>query len=400
MAGQLIKRGGAWLVRVYLGRDEETGKRRYHNKTIHGRKKDAQAYLNKALRERDTGDFTEPSRESLSKYLDRWLETAAKPSVRPRTFADYEGIVRRYLKPELGSYALGSVSPVAIQALYTKMMAPEDDGGMGLSARSVRYAHAVLHRALQKAVKWRLISRNPAADVVEDLPRLEEKEMAAWGKEEARRFLAAARSRPADPAVVERDGHDPNEGREDRWLALWTVLLSTGLRPGEALALKWTDLEGNNLRIRRTLVRRGGAKGWRFEEPKTDRSRRVVSLPASTVDALRRHRVRQAEEKLAAGVAYEDQGLIFATSTGAPPDQTTLSRRYFRPLLELAGLPRVRMYDLRHSAATLLLVAGVHPKIVSERLGHSTITLTIDTYSHVMPHMQEEAAAKIEAMLG
>lgn len=255
------------------------------------------------------------------------------------------------------------------------MQEPKPDG-MELSARTVRYAHAVLHTALEQAVRWRLLAHNPAKVV--DLPRQVRREMQALTPAEASRFLDAAKA--------------------DRWHALWVLLVTTGLRPGEALGLKWSDLDGGTIQVQRVVVERTG-KGWALEEPKTSRSRRTVSLPASTVRALHSHRAKQAEAKLAAGPEHVDRGLIFATSTGAPERQSNLFRRHFKPLLKAAGLPNVRMYDLRHTAATLLLAAGENPKIVSERLGHSTITLTMDTYSHVLPEMRQQTAERLEGML-
>jgi integrase len=376
MAGHITPRGErTWQVRIFLGYDPETGKRLNHNKTVHGSKKDAQQYLNKVLREKDTSTFVEPTRQTVKAFLNQWLDTTAKARLRARTLDDYRGIANRYLIPALGTRPLGKLTPADIQALYTKMQEPKPDG-MELSARTVRYAHAVLHTALEQAVRWRLLGHNPAKVV--DLPRQARREMQALTPAEATRFLDAAKA--------------------NRWHALWVLLVTTGLRPGEALGLKWDDLDGGTIQVQRVVVERTG-KGWALEEPKTSRSRRTVSLPASTVRALHSHRAKQAEAKLAAGPEYEDRGLIFATSTGAPERQSNLFRRHFKPLLKAAGLPNVRMYDLRHTAATLLLAAGENPKIVSERLGHSTITLTMDTYSHVLPEMRQQTAERLEGML-
>jgi len=357
-------------VRVFLGRDSTTGKRRYHNKTVHGTKKDAQRYRNKVLREKDLGTFVEPSRLLLDEYLDRWLKTSAQGRVSDRTFVDYTGQLRRYVRPVLGRYRLSELSPLVIQDVYSAMLA------RGLSARTIRFTHAILSQALEQGVKWQMLPANPARHV--DLPKQRKKEMRALSKDEVTRFLDAAAG--------------------DRWYALWELLITSGLRPGEALGLKWDDLHENRIRIQRTLTRRSDG-GWAFKEPKTPKSRRSIPLPPSTLMALRGHRARQAEERLAASDSYRDGGLIFSTSTGAPCDLPNLTKNHFKPLLATAGIPSIRFYDLRHTAATLLLSAGVNPKIVSERLGHSTITLTLDTYSHVLPDMQEETAEKIEALL-
>jgi integrase len=374
MAGQIIKRGErTWLVRVFLGRDPHTGKRRYHNHTVKGSKKDAQRYVNGVLREIDMGTFVEPTRMTLNGYLDHWLENAARPRVRERTFDSYEALLDKHVRPKLGDRRLSLLTPLEIQDLYTGMQEA------GLSPRTVRYVHAVLSSALKQAVKWRMISQNPASYV--DLPRLKKIEMKSFSPEEADRFLKAA--------------------AEDRWGTLWTVALTTGMRPGEYLALRWpdVDLKAGTVTIKRALVRRKDG-GWAFEEPKTARSRRTIPLPPSAVAALVEHKRRQAEERLAKGPAYKNQDLVFATSTGSPLDQINLLRRHFRPLLKAAGLPTTfRVYDLRHTCATLLLAAGENPKVVSERLGHASVALTLDIYSHVLPSMQQQAAERLEAIL-
>ena len=371
MAGQIVSRGPKkWLVRVYLGRDG-AGKRRYHNKTIHGTKKDAERYKTKVMRDRDTGELVELSRKPLGEYLSEWLESVAKPRVKARTLQSYREMANLYLLPALGHHRLGSITPMDIQACYSGML------DRGLSARTVRYAHAVLRSALDQAVKWNLLSRNPATLV--SLPRMVRAESRALSPKEAQAFLAAA--------------------QEDRWHALWVVLVATGLRPGEAMGLKWPDLVNNRLHIQRVLV--PGSKGtWRFADPKTARSRRSVTLPEIATQALRQHRVDQAREKLAAGGSYHDNGLVFAGVTGEPVDMRSLTRNHFHRILEKAGLPKIRLYDLRHTSATLLLAAGEHPKIVSERLGHSSVMLTLDTYSHVLPDMQARAAEKMDLLLG
>lgn len=396
MAGQLIPRGeNTWLLRVFRGRDGN-GKRKYLNKTLHGTKKQAQAELNKLLHQHDTGSLAEPSKQTLREYLRHWLEAAAKPRLRARTYRDYENIIRRYLDGDMANLRLHQVNPMIIQKLYS------DLGEQELSARTIRYAHAVLHSALEQAVRWRLLQNNPAAAV--ELPRLRRREMTALSPDQAATFLAVARSRPADPKFVEKYGSDYREGDENRFLALWVLLVTTGLRPGEALAVRWSDLEGDRLRIQRALVKRSGVHTdgghWHFEEPKTSRSRRVVALPRMTVQALAAHRRRQAEEKLAADPGtYLDRDLIFATEIGGPVDIKNLTTRHFKPLLKLAKLPEIRLYDLRHTHATLSLAAGDNPKIVSERLGHSTITLTMDTYSHVLPDMQAASAERMDQLL-
>lgn len=369
--GQIIEKGkNRWLVRVPLGRDPQTGTRRYHNKTIHGTKREAQKYRTQVLTELDHGTHVEENRMTVWECLAMWLTTVAAPRVSSRTYSDYRANLERYIKPKLGERRLQELRPFEIQSVYAAMLE------RGLSPRTVRAAHAPMRSALENAVKWQLIARNPAKLV--DLPKRDRTERRVLTSDEARNFLAAA--------------------REDRLHALWVVLISTGLRPGEALALKWTDLDEDRLRVQRNL-RRTKNGGWELADPKTPGSRRTVTLPESALSALTAHRTAQARERLKLGPDYQDLDLIFCTAKGTPLDIPGITRRHFRPLLEAAGLPPIRLYDLRHTCATLLLAANVHPKVVTERLGHSSVTLTMDTYSHVLPTMQDGPAEQLERLL-
>ncbi|MDY6827584.1 MAG: site-specific integrase [Bacillota bacterium] len=363
MPGQIIKKGPKkYLVRVYLG--EVDGKRKYLNKTIHGNKDNARQYVNKIIYERDIGTYTAPSKELLSSYLDTWAETALKARVRERTYLDYMDRLRLYVKPEIGHLRLHKITPENIQALYNKMLEK------GLSSRSVRYTHTILKNALDQAVKWGKLYRNPCALV--DLPRQKKEEMKTLTPAQAVKFIEAAAESP--------------------WKALFTLLLASGMRPSEALALKWSDIdfEKKRVTVNRSLTRpRGG--GWRLQELKTSGSRRTVPLPATVINDLREHKNNQKIVKL--------DGFVFSAKGGEPAHEGNISRRHFKPLLREAGLPDIRLYDLRHTCATLLLAAGENPKVVSERLGHAGITLTLDTYSHVLPDMQDRATAKLEKML-
>ncbi|MHB1418187.1 MAG: tyrosine-type recombinase/integrase [Bacillota bacterium] len=371
MAGQIISRGkDKWLVRVFVARDED-GHRKYHNKTITGNKKAAQAYLNSVLRDKDMGTFREPSKETLNKYLNQWLTAAVKARVKEKTYRSYEEVLRLYIRPILGDTKIAKLSPIEIQAVYNTL------GEKGLSARTVRYAHSVLRNALEQAVRWQMIPQNPILYV--DLPRQQKVEMHALSPKEARRFLEAA--------------------SYSKLQALFILMVTTGLRPGEALGLQWQDVDFDQGRIhvQHSLSRTKDV--WRLEEPKTPRSRRSIPLPKSVVLDLKAHRKGQAEEKLKAE-QYDDYGFVFAASNGQPLHERNIVRREFKPLLKIARLPdTIRLYDLRHTCATLLLAAGENPKVVSERLGHASVTLTLDTYSHVLPDMQRGAADKLEEML-
>jgi integrase len=375
MAGQIIKRGeNVWQVRISLGRDPNTGTRRYHNHTIRGTKKDAQKYLNGILRDIDMGTFVEPSGKTLDQYLNDWLETSAKSRIGENTFRTYTDYLKRYVRPTLGAYKLSSIQPLNIQELYTQM---QDDG---LSARTVRYAHAILSSALKQAVKWRLLQVNPASFV--DLPRQKRQEMQVLTPKQVGLFLKAT------------DG--------DRYAVLFAFALATGMRPSEYLALQWkdVDLKAGTVIVQRSLVRLN--KEWKFAETKTARSRRTIPLPKTVTRQLKSHKQRQAAERLKAGSGYNNNDLVFATQSGLPVNLHNLLHQNFKPILVKAKLPKIiRLYDLRHTCATLLMGAGENPKVVSERLGHASIALTLDVYSHVLPTMQEKAAERLElAMFG
>ena len=375
MAGQIIKRGEkTWIVRIFMGRDGN-GKRRYLNKTIRGTKKAADTYLNKTLTEISAGTFVESSPTTVREYLDKWLETAARPRLRDNTYREYTGLIERYVKPSLGPMLLSEMRPLEVQNFYVELTEKE------LSPRTVRFTHSVLTSAFKQAVRWRLLAHNPCDSA--ELPRKASAEMQSLTPAEAARFLKEAES--------------------DRWSALFVLALATGLRPSEYLGLKWSDidLERGIINVQRSLHWRSYKAGdWYFAEPKTPRSRRRIPLPASVLRSLVEHRRHQAEERLKAGPDYKNLDLVFATGEGQPLIRLNVVQKHFKPILERAELPAtLRLYDLRHSCATLLLAANENPKVVSERLGHASITLTMDTYSHVMPDMQQGASDKLEQML-
>ena len=372
VAGQVIPRGKqTWLVRVFLGRDTVTGKRRFFNQTVHGRKRDAVELCTRLLRERDTGRLAEPTRESVSEFLDRWIAT--KVRLRERTRADYKSLIDRHLRPRLGPVRLSRLTSAQIQAVCGKLLAA------GLSPRTIKYVHDVLRMALNHAVRTGVLARNPT-DLVE-LPQLTRGRAQSLSPNQVAVFLEYA--------------------REDRYYALWLLLVTSGLRPSEALGLRWSDidLERRTLVVRRVLVRVPGMP-YSFEDPKTRLSARTVALLPTAVSALKRHRIQQAEVRLASGPdGYENQDLVFAAGNGAPLDYRVIVRRHFKLLVRRAGLPPFRPYDLRHTSATLALVIGTPVKVVMEQLGHSTVKQTLDTYQHVLPNMQERAAEALEAFL-
>lgn len=373
-AGQLIQRGkDSFLLRVFLGRDATTGRRLYRNVSFRGNKTAAQKKLNSLLRDGDLGLLIEPARTTVGEYLDQWIESAAKVRVRPRTLQGYEELLDRYIRPSLGNCRLAKLTPLEIQRTYARLLE------QGLSPKTVRHAHGVLRAALNQAIKWRLLVANPALAV--ELPKLRKKEMAALSPAQAVCFLRHA--------------------ADDRLGALFALALTTGMRPGEYLGLQWSDvdLKKGVVVVRRTLVPSPDG-GWDFAEPKTAQSARTIPIPKSVSLALVEHRNAQNEEKRKANDKYEDHDLVFAGPKGHAIQLRNLVNRHLKPILEAAKLPKTfRLYDLRHSCATLLLAQGEHPKVVSERLGHASVTLTLDTYSHVLPTMQQQAAERLEKVL-
>lgn len=367
--GTIVGRGTSrWLVRVSLGQDTN-GRRVRINRTVYGTKADAHKQLTMMLKGADDGVSITPNRATLGEWLNEWLGTWCK-KVSGRTRDDYTRIVRRYFPRTLLVKKLQAITDTDVQDLLNKMTE------RGLAPRTVRYAHATIRRALYVAMLHGRLTRNVARFV--EPPQLEHREMRAFDPASARLFLDAAQG--------------------TRYEALWHVLLTGGLRPSEAFGLRWSDVSDTQLHIQRSLVRFPGGE-WRLLEPKTKRSRRVVVLPASAARSLQKHRVRQAEERLKLGADYQDSGFVFTTEFGGPLHLNNLSVRHFKPLLKRAGLPDMRLYDLRHSAATLRLANGDNSKVVQEMLGHASVVLTLDTYSHVLPDMQAASAARLEEML-
>ncbi|MGI8913342.1 MAG: tyrosine-type recombinase/integrase [Chloroflexota bacterium] len=313
-------------------------------------------------------------KETVEAFLTRWLD-AIRATLRPRTASVYADYVRLHIHPELGRHRLVALRPEHIQALYAHKLAA------GLAPATVRKIHSILHRALHDAVRWNAVPRN-VADAV-DAPTVRRKELHPPAAAELRHLLAVA------------------VAANDPFAALWATAIYSGCRLGELLGLTWPDLDlaTGSLTVRRTLIACKGTEPV-FGEPKTQRSRRNVTLPVEAVEVLSTYRQAQVERRLLLGPDYGQHDMVFASATGSPLIARNVQRA-FKLALRRADLPAtVRFHDLRHAAATMLLQAGVHPKVVSERLGHSTITLTLDTYSHVVPGLDADAANRLARVLG
>ncbi len=340
------RKDGLWVgqYRVHTG-----GGAKY--KYIYGRDREAVAQrLTKAMANRDSGLVFESGSITLSRYLDQWLK-AIQGTISVGSWKQYETVTRLHVKPTLGKLKLDRLSALHVQTLYREKL------DSGLSPRRVIYVHVTLHKALKQAVRWSLIPRN-VVDAVEP-PRFKKQEISPLDEKQVRKLLQSAKG--------------------NRLEALYVLAVTTGMRQGELLGLQWkdVDLDSGTLRINRTIF--GGV----VSPPKTTKSRRSIKLTDLALQALKNHE-RKSE-------------WVFSTRSGKPIDCTNLTKQSWKPLLKEAGLPDKRFHDLRHTAATLLLTKGVHPKIVQEMLGHSSISITLDTYSHVLPNMQGEAVKAMDS---
>ncbi len=366
--GSIIRyKDGRWCGRYWTQTTDGKKKR----VAIYGRtKSEVRIKLTKAMAERDAGLAFEVKNLTLKEYLSRWLSNSVRDSVRQRTYERYEQLTRDHINPALGRMKLKSLTPAHLQGLYREKL------DSGLSPRTVRYIHCTLHKALKQAVKWGLIPRNVAEAV--DPPRLPKKEMQPLTPQQTKRFLAAAKG--------------------ERLEALYLLSISTGLRQGESLGLKWEDIDFDRraLQVKRTLS--VTKKGILFVPPKSAKGRRSITLTIPAIEALRKHKMAQEKEGQKLGNLWEDHGLVFPNQSGKPMYPWTLTKR-FKKILKEADLPEIRFHDLRHTCATLLLSKGIHPKIVQEILGHSTISITLDTYSHLLPNMQSKAVSAMEDII-
>lgn len=379
MKGTVRRRGAGWEY-YYRELDPGTGRWRQRSKGGFSTRAEATAALRAVLHTMDRGAYVSPTRMTVREYLEeRWLP-AITMTVRPSTHASYARNIRLHVVPRLGAVPLQKLDPLMLNDFYLHLLtAGRVDGNGGLSVRSVRYVHFVLHRALRDAMRWQLLTRNvtEAADPPKESAHLRP-EIRTWTPESLRTFLDGTRG--------------------DRRHVAWLLLASTGMRRGEVLGLRWADLDprAGQLAIRQTLVTADMVT--LFGEPKSRRSRRVAALDVTTLEALQRHRRHQLGERVALGPAYDDQDLVFARADGRPYEPDEFSREFDRKSKRI-GVPRIRLHDLRHTWATLALQAGIHPKVVSERLGHSTIAITLDIYSHVTPSLQREAADQVAAVI-
>lgn len=357
------RKDGLWETMVSVGDGRRT--------SVYGRsQREVLAKRDELVKSIAGGLPVSSARHTLGEYLDQWLAAKAG-KVRPRVHQRYGELLRVHVAPALGRMPLAKIGPQHLERLYGQRVSA------GVSKGTVRNVHAVIRNALGQAERWGQVARNVATLVTP--PAVDRPEMRTLDEEQLPRFLAAAAG--------------------ERFEALFVVAVTTGMRQGELLALRWqdTNLERNTLSVTRSLS--WTKAGPVFNPPKTKKSRRQIELTKTAIAALRAHRTRQLEQRLAIADAWDDQGLVFPNEVGRPMDGSNLSERDLRRVLVKAGLEPIRFHDLRHTAATILLGRGVHPKIVSEMLGHADVRVTLDLYSHVTPTMHREAASVFDKVI-
>lgn len=376
--GTIYKRpDGTWVGQITIGYDPVTGK--VKRKSFYGKtRKEVADKMAQALQAVKDGTYIEPTQTTLGEWLDKWMTSYKKGQIKPSTYENYEIVINTHIKPALGNIPMAKLQAHMLQNFYNeKLESGRADGKGGLSTRMVRYIHTIIREALQQAVKEGLLIRN-VADATTP-PTVKNKQMRPLTEEELLAFFDAA--------------------KDDRLFAAYVLAATTGLRRGELLGLCWdcVDLEKGIITVKRELMNL--KDGLVLEETTKSKSgRRSVVLTDDAIRELKAHKRRQAQEKLLMGEAYQEHGLVFCKEDGTPLDPSWFTK-HFQALLKKAGLPRIRFHDLRHTHATLLLARGVHPKIVQERLGHSSITMTLDLYSHLVPGLQEAAAATLNGLL-
>jgi integrase len=379
MRGTIIRRGGSYSVVVELDRDPATGRRRRQWHSGYRTRRDAESARIEILGRLQRGEYVAPAKLTVADFLlERWLP-AKRATLTPSTFESYSRNVRVHIVPAIGSARLQGLDAGALTSFYSERLRDGGRSGQGLSPRSVRYLHSIIHSALADALRWGLVIRNvadaatpPSAKAAKAAPPK------TWSATELRKFLASV--------------------ADDRLYPLWLLYATSGLRRGEALGLRWSALDSDAARLSVREARVTAGHEVVEATPKSELGRRTVALDAGTVAVLRAHRKHQATEKLALGPAYNDAGFVFAREDGQPLHPDDVSKRFAKAVAAV-DVPPITLHGLRHTWASLALQAGVSPKVVSERLGHASVSFTLDVYSHVLPGLQEDAAAKVAALI-
>lgn len=376
MRGTIIKRGNSYRIKISLGKDPVTGKYLSHYETVNGNKKETERRLNQLINDLDKGSFLRPSKANLREYLESWLSDYCLPNLSPRTHELYSYICSKHIYPKLGNLLLVELKPHHLQHLYAEKLKS------GLSGRTVQLIHVTLHKSLKQAVKSGLLIRNVAEAV--EAPRIQRKEMRVMSESDMHIFLEYAKDTP--------------------YYALFYTALFTGMRRAELLALRWSDID---LVLCQLSVTRSmqyikdpdPKKRISFKEPKTSKSKRLIALSPSSAIVLKEHKEKQCE--LRESLDYptlSENDLVFSHYDGSPLLPNSVTHAWIK-IVRRCGLSGIRLHDARHTHASLLLKQGVHPKIVQERLGHGSIQITLDTYSHVAPGLQQAAANNFDDLI-
>ena len=373
MKGHIRERApGHWAIVIDL-RDPATGKRRRKWHSFIGTKRKAQDECARLISSLQGGTYLEPAKATVRQFLDRWLEHI-KPRVSPRTHERYGEIVRKNLNPLLGAVVLTKLRPMQISDAYAKALSSgRRNGKGGLAPSTVRYLHVILKASMRQAVRWQMLARNPVDAV--DPPKIERGTMRTYDLAQTADLIDATRGTRMTITVI--------------------LAVLCGLRRGEIAALRWRNINLDVAQLAVTESAEQTRAGVRYKKPKSGKGR-TVALSARVVSELRSHRVQQAQELLKLGVPLTDDAFVVAQADGCPLQPRTITHKWHQLLANNKTLPRIRFHDLRHAHATHMLSSGVHPKIASERLGHSKVGITMDLYSHVMPGMQEDAAARVD----
>ena len=377
MRGLIQRRGKSWRLKWDIGNDPFTGRRLTKQKTVVGTKREAEAELARVLGSIQTGTYVDPTKMTVGELLTKWRDEVAAVQVSAKTLERYAEHVER-LVGGLGRVPLSRLQPLSIEALYNDLRRcghKRRDGG--LSEQTLLHIHKVLAAALSQGIKWRLIAFNPAADV--NPPKVSRVEMQTLSESEMRRLFQFAEGTALFVPAL-----------------LW---LTTGLRRGELLGLMWRDLDRQKGRLSVVRSLEETKSGLLLKTPKTERSARVLPLPQLALDHLNRHELNQKEQRLRGGPAFQDQGLMFPADDGSPQRPRNLTKA-FAALVAKAKVTKVSIHGLRYTHITELLRAGVHPKVVSERAGHSSVAFTLQRYAHALPDMQQDAADQTQRLVG
>ncbi len=370
------KRGNSYRLLVYLGTDEN-GKKRYKWVTLKGNSKARNEQVKRILYEAQNGTFIEPGKVTVAEFFDRWYDEHVKPNLAPGTDRGYEMNIRNHIKPQLGKYKLTALSKTHISNFYTDRLK------YGLSAQTVKHLKEIIHSALETAIEWELINLNVSDGIT--LPTITKPEMQVWNINEVNLFVNAL--------------------KESEYYPLFHLDLFTGLRRSELLGLRWKDinLATGELSINRSLHYKHtkGVKGGTFEfrPPKSKKGQRSIPLTPLSLEVMNAHYEHSKAIMTEAGLPFDNETLVFChQDTGLPLLPSSISHAWTR-IIKSLGLKRIRLHDARHTHASILLAMGVHPAIVQQRLGHSSIQITIDTYSHLLPGLQQAAAKSFDAIL-